>query len=960
MKKLLLLLCLPMQVFCQNTIGFPDILNYSKLTYKAGLQNWDVQQDKNGIIYFANNEGLLCFDGKYWSNYPLPNKTNVRSVAIADDGRIYVGGQDELGYFAPAVNGVLSFHSLKEQIAANDRSFGDVWDIIPTKSATFFRSANKIFKFTARAVTVYPAPSEWTFMGICQGHLYAQDNSTGLLKFENEAWSPVAAANLLPLGNPVTAILPAQKDSAIITTLKDGLFVLSPAGVSALVTPNNLLFKNDRIYAATIVDKSWMALATNNNGVYITDFKGNIVQHFSSTEGLQNNNVLSIFADSAQNLWLGLDNGIDLITYNSAIKDIKPLNNEGSGYTAIMFDKKLYLGTSNGLFSVPVQQNQDMSFIKGDFTAVNNSKGQTWALADINNHLLMGHHEGAFVINDNTASQLSAIKGYWNFLPLSNTFPAPTIISGGYGGLRLFDYANGSFTFSKTIPGFNESSRFIAIDKYDNIWVSQPYHGVFRIVKNTDGSYRTFTYDDKKGLPSLLNNHIYKIKDELLVATDNGIYIYNKEKDIFEPSPYYKNILGSQSIRYLKADANGNIWFVHAKSLGVIDFSKTEPEVIYLPELNNKMLSGFEFIYPVNENNIFLGGEKGFYHLNYQKYRQTSAKMFVQIRVVRITDKTDSVLYGGYNVPGKSQKSPSINHNWRTVSFEYTSAIFGYQNNLEYSYRLTGYDNNWSEWTDKTEKEYTNLPPGKFTFEVKVRNNLGNESAVAAYSFTMLPPWYKSMWAKLLYVLILFAGIYLVYRWQKNKFVLQQQKYEEEQQKLRYIHDLELAKTESELVALRNEKLEAEINFKNSELASSAMHLVKKGELVAKIKTELNHVMKSIPDPAGVADLKKMIKTITEDDNMDKEWENFTHHFDKVHSDFIVDLKEKHPDVSNNEIKLCAYLRMNLSTKEIAQLINISTRGVEISRYRLRKKLNLPTETNLFDYLINIKPAAEK
>ena len=154
-------------------------------------------------------------------------------------------------------------------------------------------------------------------------------------------------------------------------------------------------------------------------------------------------------------------------------------------------------------------------------------------------------------------------------------------------------------------------------------------------------------------------------------------------------------------------------------------------------------------------------------------------------------------------------------------------------------------------------------------------------------------------------------------------------------------------------MTLRNENLEAELNFKNSEIASSAMHLVKKGELLTKIKGELTQVMKRLDNEPAITELKKMIKSLSEDDNIDKEWENFTKHFDKVHSDFVVKLKEKHPAISGNELKLCAYLRMNLSTKEIAQLMNISVRGVEISRYRLRKKLGIASETNLFDYLIN-------
>jgi DNA-binding CsgD family transcriptional regulator len=156
---------------------------------------------------------------------------------------------------------------------------------------------------------------------------------------------------------------------------------------------------------------------------------------------------------------------------------------------------------------------------------------------------------------------------------------------------------------------------------------------------------------------------------------------------------------------------------------------------------------------------------------------------------------------------------------------------------------------------------------------------------------------------------------------------------------------------------MQNDKLETEINYKNSELASTAMHLVKKGELVSKIKSELTQIVKGADSNKVEMELKKMIKSISEDDTIDTEWEKFAKHFDKVHSDFIKVLKDKHPAISNNEVKICAYLRMNLSTKEIAQLLNISARGVEISRYRLRKKLGLKTETNLFDYLINIQLA---
>ncbi len=961
MKKLLLLIFFPFYAICQNTIGLPDVINYSKQTYGAGLQNWDIKQDKNGIIYIANNEGLLSFDGKNWNIYSLPNKTIVRSVAIGADNKIYVGGQDELGYFSPDANGRLLYHSLTRFIPIKDKSFGDVWDIVSFNRNVFFRATNKIFRFSNEAVAVYNAPSEWAYLEQCNNHLYAHDFKSGLMSFEHEAWNPMPGQNQLPGNGTITGILPITNDSALITTLKDGLFVLSKTGISKLPSANNQLFENERIYAATAINSDWVAFATNNSGVYITDHKGNIIQKFSGIEGLQNNNVLSIFLDQQSNLWLGLDNGIDLIAYNSAIKQINPVLQDGSGYTAIIFDNHLFVGTTNGLYSVLLQPMKDLSFIKAEFIAVNNTRGQTYGLAEINNQLMLGKHEGAFVIKNNTAQSISSDPGFWNFVPLSATFPTARVVAGNYKGLAFFDYANGMFTQSIKVPDFNESSRFILIDKDDNIWVSHPYHGVYKISKNSTGLYTIEAYTSKKGLLSVLNNHIYKIKNEVVAATENGVLVYNQQKDIFEPTPYYSKIFGEQSIRYLKEDMSGNIWFIHEKKLGVVDVSGKEPGIIYLPELNNKLLSGYEFIYPVNENNIFIGGERGIFNIDFEKYKNTVPGLSLQIRRVKIINKTDSLLFGGYfnNVNEKQMQDasniPQFSYGWKTIQFEFSSALFGYQSNLEYSFRLKGFDENWSDWTKRTEKEYTNLPAGKFTFEVKVRNNLGKESEISTYSFNNLPPWYQSLWANIFYFVLVITGLFILFKWQQNKFITQQQKFEEEQKKRSYIHELELSKTESELVTLRNEKLEVEIDFKNSELAASAMHLVKKGELFTKIKGELAQVMKGLDNPRNVADLKKMIKTLSEDENMDKEWDNFAKHFDKVHSDFLVELKATYPTITPNELKLCAYLRMNLSTKEIAQLMNISVRGVDISRYRLRKKLQIPTEISLFDHLIKVQ-----
>jgi ligand-binding sensor domain-containing protein/DNA-binding CsgD family transcriptional regulator len=963
MKRLLfLLLAAPFFGFAQNTIGFPEVTNYSKGAYKGGLQNWDIKQAANGMIYIANNEGVLSFDGVFWNLYPLPNKTNVRSVETGADNHIYAGGQDELGYFAPASNGRLQYVSLVQFIDQKHRSFGDVWDIVSLGKDIFFRTLTKIFQFNGRNITVYPATSEWSFLGKSNSKLYAHDYAKGLQVFNENRWQPATVVNTLPVNDPVTSILEAGNSSSIITTLKNGLYQFNGNTINAIPSANNELFKKQRIYAAVKISNEWVALATNNGGVYIIDASGSVIQQFSKTEGLHDNNVLSIFYDKQQNLWLGLDNGVDFIAYNSAIKQMKPMMNEASGYALLVKEQELFAGTSAGLYRVPLQAVEDLSFSKGSFEQVSNTKGQVWNLTEINNNVLMGHHEGAFVINKNNAVQISAEPGFWNFIPLSSVYPAQEIAAGNYKGIRFFNYNGSSFIPTASVAGFDESSRFIVADKNEMLWMSHPYHGVFRIQKNKDGSMQVFSYADKKGLPSALNNHAYNIKNELVIATENGVYVYNTAKDEFEASPFYNKLLGTQSIRYLKEDKNGNIWFIHEKTLGVIDFSdNNNPKIIYLPELTAKMLSGFELIYPLDDKNIFMGGEKGFYHINFENYKRSKPVLNVQVRRVIISHQKDSLLFGGYfadvNAEQKQQASQiqSIPNRWKTIQIEFSSSSFGYQSNLEYSYRLIGFTDNWSEWSNRTDKEYTNLNAGKYKFEVKVRNNLGNESVTAVYEFTVLPPWYTTWWAKALYALLAVSIMIFLYRRHLKKLEAQQEKFEEEQRKLKYIHELELNKTESEMVALRNEKLESEISFKNSEVAAAAMHLVKKSELLTKIKADLTQMMKRVENEQAVSEIKKMIKSLNEDEHIDEEWENFSKHFDKVHSDFIVRLKEVHPNLTGNDLKLCTYLRMNLSTKEIAQLMNISGRGVEISRYRLRKKLGIVSEMSLFDYLLSLK-----
>jgi DNA-binding CsgD family transcriptional regulator len=259
------------------------------------------------------------------------------------------------------------------------------------------------------------------------------------------------------------------------------------------------------------------------------------------------------------------------------------------------------------------------------------------------------------------------------------------------------------------------------------------------------------------------------------------------------------------------------------------------------------------------------------------------------------------------------------------------------------------FERQWSGWSKRTDKEYTNLTEGRYSFQVKARSNLGDESRATVYYFTILPPWYRTWWTYSSYILLFLAFNYWFYLWLKRKFRRQRQRYEQEQARLIYVYQLEKDQAEKEIIALKNEKLENEIFGKNSELAEVAMHLLQKGELLTRIKDELIQLRKAATDMPS-EELKRLTRLLNQESKMDQEWEQFANYFDTTHGDFLKAVKAKHPMLSPHELKLCAYLRMNLSTKEIAKLLNISIRGVEVSRYRLRKKLALDKETNIHNY----------
>ncbi|HMH23139.1 MAG TPA: triple tyrosine motif-containing protein [Puia sp.] len=963
------LLTILFSIFCcscarSQGILIPEIINFPKKTYESGNQNRDIGQDRRGLLYFANDDGLLVYDGTYWRTYPLPNGSIVRSLAVEGD-RIYIGGQQEIGYFFFDQRGGLSYQSLKQLIPPGETEFSDVWRVMRFENDIFFQSNKRIFRFHDGKITAFKSIN-WRFLGVSRGLLIAQQYENGLIRFQDGQWLPLDPRYDFSKDKvTIRSITDFGMRRTLITTVKSGVYVINDKEISKFETPSLAAITPQIIYSSCAIDTGLIAVVTKLGGYYVINTRGELVQHMTKLEGLQSNTINTVFVDKEKNVWLGLNTGIDLVINNNPINHINPSpDNRSPGYSATIYDNKLFIGTGLGLYSIPIPPNNDLSGLQGNFSMVRNSNGFVWGLSVVNNQLLMGRGDGAYIVNDNGCIPLDTATGFWSFQPLSAQQPSTVVIAGTYNGINVYHYDSGKFVNPRNHTFFESAKYTVVMD--NDIWVAHPYQGLYKIFFNEAGLLVNKAYKDVHNILSSGHNYLFKIHNKIVLVTRKGIFEYDKILGDFSESAFFKKLFGASHISYLREDTQGNIWFIEDKKPGVIDLSEPDnPVKTYFPELNNIVLGNDEeFIYPINKNNILIAGESGFYHINYEKYKGAGHDLRVLLRTVTAFYKKDSILFGGY-LPGKDQAgngdeysfANTIRYKWNSVHFEFSSPYFG--GSVEYSCRLTGYEKEWSAWSKRTERSYTNLPGGNYAFEVRARNNSGHQSVTSQFIFIISPPWYKTLTAYFLYMALIIAIIYFFYKRQQRKYIIQhtnrlkkqQEKFEEEQKRLQYLHQLEMEKNEKEIIRLKNIKLETEVEHNNAELASNTMSLLQKRELLNKIKEEIIKVQDEPESDKKTKNIRRIIKIINEQLEINDDWERFSLYFDKVNNDFLKILKDNFPLLTPTDLKLCAYLRLNLSTKAIADLLNLSIRGVESSRYRLRKKLDLSNDITLFDFL---------
>ncbi len=950
----------------ETTLFMPFVKDHTRSDYAAGLQNRDIVQDGRGVMYFANNEGMLVFLGNKWRLYPLPNKTVVRSLAIDQEGIIYAGGQNEFGFFSPDGSGDWEFHSLRDRVPEKHRVFNDVWDAEANEEGAFFRASGKIFRFVRDTIQVFEYEESVTALLNDRGHIYIQVKGQGIFLFQQGAF--VRINELDPLKRKVvTSILPFGPDQMVISTLNQGLFIWSEkeSSLSSWEASPNAYLADNLILCASPLAHNRIALGTGLDGLVVLDTSGQIVQHLSSRHGLLNNTVNALEVDSHNHLWLALESGLNYLLTNSPFFSLRPDNGiEGIPYTSMLWDEKLYIGTSNGLYS-SAWTSGGHAPDENQFSLVENSQGQVWSLQDVDGDLLIGHHEGGYLLHSNGAVRISKSRGGWLFQVRTGT--DHEMLGGAYDGLHIYQKDADSWQWMRRLEDFELSSRFVVQENANTVWVSHPYKGVFRIRYGDEhGSSLVEKMDTTDGLPSEFRTHVFRIGGEVIFCAQEGVYDFDNEHQRFQRHEVYQRFFDpKEKVRRLFESPGGNIWFVTEKEIGVlqVDEKSLHKEIHkkVFPELRGKLIGGYEFIYPASDRHVLFATEDGFILYDASLEIAGDSCLSVILDEVRAAGKGDSLLFMGvFHKSGRitptqvKAQIPSLPPYLSTIQFSFSAPDYAYPELVEYRYKLDGLDENWSEWTRKSGKEYSNLKPGNYIFRILARNFNGYVSDETEYAFTINPPWYAAPMAYWIYgiaAITLIGGMFWLPR---RKFEQEKDRMHSERKRLIDEHEKAIEESEQEKIRLQNEKLMLQLEHKNRELVSAALNVVEKKDILQDIAQDLSKIHKSCPDPQTKKKIGSILNKFDHEKQFDDDWEQFVYHFEQVHEDFFHRLRDKHPNLTSRDHKLCAYLRMNLSTKEIASILNITVRSAEVSRYRLRKKLGLESNEKLDEYLSHL------
>lgn len=890
----------------------PFVENYNKSDYQGDNQIWNVAQGKDKAMYFANNHYLLRYDGVVWEKYSLPNKTIIRSILIEGD-RIYSGSYKEFGYWYRE-NGKMRYVSITKNLRLfAEKDNEEIWKIFRFNGSLYFQSFNDVFIYDGKNIRKIQFPFLISYCFVVDNNLYVASVEKGLYKMNGSKISSPKGWGILK--NTVVHAIEKYKGQTYIFTQKKGVFIAENNTLKPWANPLNETLKSNGINVAKFIKNNKLVVGTGNKGVFIYDFNTNTFKNIDRNNVLMNNSVLSIGFDKEEDLWLGLDNGLAHVEVNSPISFFYDNSGIlGSVYSVATIDKGYLIASNHGIFE----------FDSGNFKMFPNTQGQGWNITKIKNKYVIGHNDGTFCYENGVLTKINNVSGGWN---LSKSTINDTYFQSTYSGVLVYSDAL-QLSQSLKINDLSKPIKYVAQNKKNEIWAADNYRGLYRVF--LDDNFKTQKVENITQQSKITNDFgvkIFEFRNEILFLINNVWYTFNsisnklEENELFNTN--FKNISDVVAIDkdHFMVLQDGILYHIYSHENKFV--WNIIQEKYYKGKLINENLRIFR-----SQNHYLLNLDDG----------------FISLQLGYENKQNKGVKVEAYNNNELLENEGKIKHNTE-LRINVISGIYGASKpNLFYQI------NKGKNFIPISNGEIVlnNLSSGSHSVVI-YKHDGANYDKVSSFDFRVAQPWYFSFWMIFLYLLVIGAVLFFYYKWNKLRYTQKLKLQAEELKHQREILEMELKK-ENELNIQEYEKhiLELELQSKSSEVAGKSLSIAKQSEMIENIQNILD-------SEKDFNKLKSEIKKAIKINEVNKhEWEIFETNLNQIHNEFIINLSKKYPNLTPKDIKLCVYLKMNLSSKEIAPMMNISFRGVELHRYRLRKKLNLTQDENLSKFLLTL------
>ena len=895
----------------------PPIRNYKIFEYKAASKNWGLSANEDGELFVANNKGLLHFNGEAWRLYKLPNNTTIRSVASLK-GKIFTGSYEEFGYWERNDLGLLEYTSLTHLIKDHVFTSEEFWQILPYNDTIVFRSFSGIYIYDNDKIRVIDPPFVVSSIAVYQDQIIVAGGHEKLFSLRNQELVSYGEYPVLANKNVVDMDITSQ--GLLIGTKLNGCYLLKEKLLSPLKAPINTELKQFQLNQVLPLADGSIVFGTIKNGVYLYHPSEDRFQRLNREAGLQNNTVLSMLQFNDQ-LWLGLDNGIDRVELNNPLAYYTDFSGVvGTVYDLALHKETLYVGSNTGVYYF---KENELHFIEG-------SQGHVWDLEVLDGELFCGHNTGTFRIINGTIEKVSNISGGYQMVKIPEASTA--FLQGTYTGIAKYEKRNdGSWDIKPIAGGLESNVKHLCFEDPETLWVAHPYKGFNRLKLNKDrDSIIEIQSYDSDAIPNNYNIKLYNIKNQIVLLSEGIWYKFDPilgKITVFEEFEAFNN---KDLIHY----DQGYFWFIDNEgSKQVINTDlKTDHFILEDIQLQRRLAPEAENIIKKNDSIYLFTLVDGFGRLNLSKFHaHLNNKILPTPRLSAFEDETgrQSLSQASFEIPFKHANEISIN----------VSAASLVQ--PSYYYELRG-SLDLADYPNKGTITFQNLPFGSYQLNVFTVNTDNERSDPLELMFAISPPWYLSKWSLTGYFLA-FIGLLFLVRW------LNKRKLEKRHNKLKEkLH----REQEEHLAQLEKDKLAKEIKLKQKELASTTMNVAKKNELILELK---NLLLMNKDKFQNQQRYRLFMKKLNKSMDDTEDWKRFEVNFKELHEDFFEVLLHRYPGLTPKDLKLCAYLKMNLASKEIAPLMGITTRGVEIHRYRLRKKLNIDGSQNISKFLITLK-----